>query len=110
MTAKNLTAQPEVNNLEATAAGIHLAAGSNQDQGIHLEAATAAGSVQEIRVYGINPDRSPDHLNILGLNDAEFQDEAERQGLVWSLPGFQEQFNQDDLTSASLFIRFITIK
>lgn len=88
----------------ATAAGDHLAAGSNQDQ-------TSPAYYQEIRVYGINPEIAPEDLGyILDLDDAAFQEEAERQGQVWSLPGFQEDFNQDYVSSEFLYIRFITIK
>jgi hypothetical protein len=91
--------------------GIHLEAGSNQDQ--DAAPGSAAASYQEpaaaeIRVYGIDPDLYDG--SILDLPDDQFQEEAEAQGLVWSLQGFQEAFNLDELSSNNLFIRFVTKK
>lgn len=93
------------------AAGSYLAAESNQDQDAAPGSAAASylePAAAEIRVYGIDPD-GYDGM-ILDLPDDQFQEEAEAQGLVWSLQGFQEAFNLDDLSSANLFIRFIPKK
>lgn len=97
--------------LAAGSPASYLEAGSNQDQ--DAAPGSAAASYQEpaaaeIRVYGIDPDLYDG--SILDLPDDQFQEEAEAQGLVWSLQGFQEAFNLDDLSSASLFIRFIPKK
>jgi hypothetical protein len=40
-------------------------------------------------------------------SDEKFMDEAERQGSVYSLHGFQEAFNGDEITSNNTFIRII---
>lgn len=120
----------------AGAAGDHLAAGSNQDQETtwqqiltwkqgaatpaavlaqdagpcqlaDAEAQRAGSLLEEIRVYGINPDDLELDRSIRDLDDQSFMDLAEDQGLVWSLAGFQEDFNDDQLSSGSIFIRFI---
>ena len=100
----------------AEAAGLSctsLAAGTDatgQDAGTNQEPGSPAAYYQEIRVYGINPDELELSGSIQELEDQEFQEIAEQQGLVWSLSGFQEDFNNDWLSSASLFIRFIITK
>ena len=107
----------------AEAAGLSctsLAAGTDatgQDAGTNQEPGSPAyyhdqdqPVMQEIRVYGINPDELELSGSIQELEDQEFQEIAEQQGLVWSLSGFQEDFNNDWLSSASLFIRFIITK
>lgn len=64
----------------------------------------------ETKVYGINPSL------LSNIQDEIFDDKiidevwigiAEEQGNVWSLKGFQEDFNKDVVNSDSLFIRFI---
>lgn len=51
--------------------------------------------IKETRVYAIDPDdeRVADIGSITDLTDEEFIFEAEEQGLVWSLKGFEIQFN-----------------
>jgi hypothetical protein len=66
---------------------------------------------QEIRVYGISLDRIYDgleHQRIVEfrLSDEEFIEIAESHGLVWSLKGFEHQYNIDDIKSDT-FIRVI---
>lgn len=41
------------------------------------------------------------------FNDEEFMDEAEKQGNVWTLQGFEKAFNNQDI-SDQLIIRIIT--
>ena len=68
---------------------------------------------KEIRVYGIHNEtdlwnNAPDDPEIGWENapDEEFINEAEAQGNVWSLQGFQEDFNRDEI-HYSLIIRIV---
>ncbi len=63
----------------------------------------------ETLVYGIDIN----HFEDLGIALNDFTDEmwieeSERQGLVWSLDGFQRDFNAELVDSGSLYIRFIS--
>ena len=65
-----------------------------------------------LRVYGINLNFINDgieHQRIVDseLNDREFIEIAEEQGFVWSIKGFENAYNSDDVSS-QLFIRFIS--
>jgi hypothetical protein len=66
---------------------------------------------KEIRVYGINVEIDDfSEVEVGGWN--EMSDEwwmttAEAQGFVWSLSGFQQAFNYDDIYQGSMYIRFI---
>jgi hypothetical protein len=62
--------------------------------------------MDNIRVYGVDIDevKCPDKPT--SLNDEDFIKEAERQGLVWTLKGFQDQFNKS-YSLCDLIIRFI---
>lgn len=62
--------------------------------------------MEQIRVYGINID-DIELENINDLTDESWKTLAESFGLVWSLSGFQNQFNDDLIDSNSIFIRFI---
>lgn len=59
----------------------------------------------ETRVYGINIEKV-DETNIKKLSDEEFMEMAESQGNVWSLKGFEADFNEDYLNQNNSFIRF----
>jgi len=61
----------------------------------------------ETRVYGINIDEIGE-TSINKLTTGEFMDLAEEQGNVWSLKGFERDFNQDFLNQTNLFIKFVT--
>lgn len=56
---------------------------------------------KEIRVYGIL------YIDASSLTDEEFISEAERQGLVWSLKGFEQAFNQSYVSSDDMTIKII---
>jgi hypothetical protein len=65
----------------------------------------------EIRVYGIDLDKIYDgleHQRIIDfeLTNEEFIEIAESHGLIWSLKGFEHQYNIDDIKSQTL-IRII---
>jgi len=65
---------------------------------------------KETRVYGVNHNELPDDFNANKLlaND-DFIEVAEEQGNVWSLKGFEEQFNNDgdEVNQNNLSIRII---
>ena len=49
----------------------------------------------EIRAYVVNTlDERVDNVEVIGLTDEEFMFEAEEQGKVFTLHGFQNAFNQ----------------
>jgi hypothetical protein len=66
---------------------------------------------KEMRVYGIDIDRDDfSEVEIGGWNAMSnewWMDTAERQGFVWSLSGFQQAFNLDEISATSMYIRFI---
>ena len=68
---------------------------------------------KEIRVFGINVTQDGHESVGLGewnsiTNDA-FIDIAEGQGNVWSLQGFQDAYNKEELSLYDYYIRFIEI-
>lgn len=46
------------------------------------------------RVYAIDPSSVLD----MPITDEEFMDEAEQQGLVWTLEGFEKAFNNEEVS------------
>ena len=61
----------------------------------------------EIRVYVIDQNVSDVYAN--SKTDEEFMEIAEEQGRVYTLEGFQEAFNLEEINSAIDVIRFITV-
>jgi len=61
---------------------------------------------EQIRVYGVDVDLLPDEYRISD-NPEEFIKEAEAQGLVWSLKGFELQTNNDKINFNNIFIKII---
>ena len=59
------------------------------------------------RIYGIDSSELIQGGNPKQFNDEEFMDEAEKQGNVWTLQGFEKAFNNQDV-SDQLIIRIIT--
>lgn len=61
--------------------------------------------VKETRVYIVNVNK----CDLIGMStsDEEFIAEAERQGTVFSLQGFEKAFNYDDITSDNCLMRII---
>lgn len=56
--------------------------------------------MENIRVYGINVDifyTENEERLFSDLSKEEFIEEAEKQGLVWSLEGFEKVFNEDEI-------------
>lgn len=60
----------------------------------------------ETRVYVIDTQK---HLNDLAYTDEEFMEQAEEEGRVYTLKGFQEAFNSMEINSAIDIIRFISV-
>ena len=61
----------------------------------------------ELRFFLINDDNREDsELSPFELTDEQFMDESERQGIVYSVQGFQEAFNSDCI-SDQWYIRIL---
>ena len=72
------------------------------------ELETAVNS--ETRVYVVDlGDARVDDVDVQGLTDEEFQFEAEEQGRVYTLNGFAEAFNSEEINSNTDIIRFIQV-
>jgi hypothetical protein len=61
---------------------------------------------EQIRVYGVDLETLPDDHNIWDSSE-NFITEAEAQGLVWSLKGFELQANNDQINFNNIFIKII---
>ena len=66
---------------------------------------------KEMRVYVINThdERVEDIHDIFSLTDEEFMFEAEEQGRVYTLEGFQRAFNEFHINTEIDIIRFIEV-
>lgn len=58
-------------------------------------------------IYGINIDNYSGSIPPIHLSNSTFIDEAERQGLIWDIKEFENEFNNGDMNDFNLFIRFI---
>jgi len=66
--------------------------------------------MENIRVYGINVDifyTENEERLFSDLSKEEFIEEAEKQGLVWSLEGFEKVFNKDDIEYYNTIIKIL---
>ena len=65
--------------------------------------------MDNIKVYGIDIKErdSSKQWSPQVLSDNEFIEEAEKQGLVWSLKGFQDAFNYAEIDNEYIYIRII---
>ena len=66
----------------------------------------------EIRIYGIDHSHETDtdiELDYGSLTNDEFMAKAEEQGFVWTLEGFQNGFNEGEI-SDELFIRILNVQ
>jgi hypothetical protein len=61
--------------------------------------------MKEKRIYGIDLKKC-ELDNITFIDDNDFINEAENQGLVWSLKGFESDFNKNEILD-TLYIRVI---
>ena len=66
---------------------------------------------KEMRVYVINThdERVEDIHDIFSLTDKEFMFEAEEQGRIYTLEGFQRAFNEFHINTEIDIIRFIEV-
>jgi hypothetical protein len=67
---------------------------------------------KEMRVYVVNThdERVEDIEDFHGLTDEEFMFEAEEQGRVYTIEGFQKAFNGSEVNTETDFIRFIEVE
>lgn len=66
--------------------------------------------MENIKVYGINVDifyTENEERLFSDLSKEEFIEEAEKQGLVWSLEGFEKVFNKDDIEYYNTIIKIL---
>ena len=67
--------------------------------------------MDNIKVYGVDVDifykEYSHHKLIDNLTNEEFIEESEKQGLVWSLKGFQDAFNYAEIDNEYIYIRII---
>ena len=66
--------------------------------------------MENIKVYGINVDifyTENEERLFSDLSKEEFIEEAEKQGLVWSLVGFEKVFNKDDIEYYNTIIKIL---
>lgn len=63
----------------------------------------------ETRVYIINVENFEFHTHPPSWDDEKFMVEAEKQGSVYSLEGFQKAFNSQDVNTVIDVIRFINV-
>jgi hypothetical protein len=63
--------------------------------------------MENIKVYGIDINKLDDDISPNSITDKEFIEIAENQGLIWSLKGFEKSFNDLEVNSDNIFIRFV---
>ena len=66
--------------------------------------------MENIKVYGINVDKfyTDDEERLFSnLSEEEFIEEAEKQGLIWSLQGFEKDFNEVGIDSDKIIIKIL---
>lgn len=66
--------------------------------------------MKEIRVYVVDVDLYDGDTYLDYLTDYEFMEVAEEMGSVYSLRGFQYDYNQDNISSIHTIIRFIEVE
>lgn len=72
------------------------------------ELETAVNSEPRVYVIDTNDERVDD-IDILELTDEEFMFEAEEQGRIYTLEGFTEAFNLEEINSSLDVIRIIHV-
>jgi len=64
--------------------------------------------VADIDQYDLGNELANDH-SLLDLTDEQFVNESERQGLVYTLKGFEEALNSEDLIPTNHYIRILNV-
>ena len=72
------------------------------------ELETAVNSEPRVYVIDTNDERVDD-IDLLELTDEEFMFEAEEQGRIYTLEGFTEAFNLEEINSSLDVIRIIQV-
>lgn len=62
-------------------------------------------TMKETRVYLVNVEKT--HYDVTKMNNEDFMTEAERQGSVYSLKGFEKDFNEEIINSYTDIIKII---
>ncbi len=62
---------------------------------------------KELRVYLVSREQYEGDKEIESLTDLEFIEESERQGNVFSTAGFQQAFNNDEVSPTDCYMRFL---
>lgn len=63
----------------------------------------------ETRVYVLEVNSDELYFNFDTISDEEFQNLAEENGRVYTLKGFQDAFNSEEINSSIDVIRFISV-
>lgn len=66
--------------------------------------------MREIRVYVVDLGEYQGDKNVYSLGNLEFMQEAERQGNVYSLRGFENDYNYDFINTSNSIIRFVEVE
>lgn len=66
--------------------------------------------MKEFRVFVVNCDLYEGEEVLMELSDEAFMDIAEAQGSVYSLKGFEWDFNDEKICCASCFIRILEVE
>lgn len=61
----------------------------------------------ETRVYGIDLENYEFDTHPRTWDSEKFMSEAEIQGNVWSVKGFEKDFNEENINQNNLIIRFV---
>ena len=66
--------------------------------------------MKETRVYVINVDSIDEDIKLNQISDEQFMDISERQGIVFTLKGFENAFNNINVSTDTDYIRFIEVE
>lgn len=72
--------------------------------------------MKELRVYLIDvnevdfEEEMPANTSVLELSDDKFMEIAENQGNVYTINGFQNAFNEEEICVSNDFIRFVEVE
>ncbi len=65
--------------------------------------------MKEIRVYCIDYGACKDESDFYTISNEDFIELAEQDGNIYTLDGFQQAFNQEEISSFVDYIRFIEV-
>jgi len=73
----------------------------------NLKIKTMGTKIYLINIENVNKDIEDKAWSVDGLSDEEFMTEAERQGTVYSLKGFEKDFNDMEINTFTDVIKII---